>query len=65
MKNKIGGLAKKFPTVGKITPISDVDGVVRLGEIVISPEIAAKEAKLFRLTVQTVMQKWPTIQVYV
>lgn len=39
---------RKSPRLlGRILPIPDADGVVRLGEILIAPEVARKEAVLF------------------
>ena len=33
--------------LGRIVPMADPDGVIRLGEIVIAPEVARKEAAMF------------------
>ncbi|MDO8558025.1 MAG: rRNA maturation RNase YbeY [bacterium] len=41
----------KSRLMGKIVPMADPDGVVRLGEIIIAPEAVSKEATLFGHTV--------------
>src|SRR5205814_1238427 len=39
--------AKKSASLGKIAPMADPDGVVRLGEIFIAPEVVKNEAHLY------------------
>lgn len=38
--------------LGKILPMADPDGVVRLGEIMVAPEVAQAEAALFEHTIR-------------
>lgn len=38
--------------LGKILPMVDADGVVRLGEIAVAPEVARAEAALFQHTIR-------------